>query len=186
MLHAAIRAADLDLIRACLDQGASPNALDEHGDTALREAILRIDEPQLRRDVVYELLERGADPKLHTKDGGGPLFSAMTQYDPVVMRWLLELGADPNLENDMGEPLFDWSDFYYRVEEYDYELPEESTAEDRASSVAWCAFLDRLAIKFGKKRPICLSLIAQFGARGWPEGVKWESTNSHLWDGLSS
>lgn len=57
-------------------------------------------------------------------EGDGPLFSAIIQADYVGLALLLAYGADPREEHDMGESLYDWSEFDYRYEVWDLDLPE--------------------------------------------------------------
>jgi len=93
----------------------------------------------------------------------------MIEYDADVMRLLLENGADPNREHDIAESLFDWAEWHYRNDEYDLELPEQPTDIDSATTDSWLAFLDCLAVKYGKPRPACLQLLRKHGAIGWRE-----------------
>lgn len=62
---------DLALMRLLLDQGATPNPIDEDGFTPLMIAVITEDSSL---EVVKLLLEKGADPKVKTKEG----WTAMT------------------------------------------------------------------------------------------------------------
>jgi ankyrin repeat protein len=97
----------LDLVEFLLDEGADANK-SEAGFTALHAAIMRRDEP-----LVRTLLAHGADPHarlqtwtptrrqssdLHFEPelvGATPFWLAARYSEPNVMRWLVELGADP-------------------------------------------------------------------------------------------
>ena len=65
--------------------------------------------------------------------------------------------------------LLDWAEWHYRNDEYDLELPEQPTDIDSATTDSWLAFLDCLAVKYGKPRPACLQLLRKHGAIGWRE-----------------
>jgi len=69
-----------------------------------------------------------------------------------------------NREQADGETLYDYAEFDYRYETYDMKLPEEPAETDRVSEDAWLKFLDRLAIKYGKRRPDHLFLLRERGA----------------------
>jgi hypothetical protein len=53
----------------------------------------------------------------------------------------------------LGESLYDWADFAYRYEVWSMNLPEEATVDERSDMDAWLGYLDRLAVKHGKRRP---------------------------------
>lgn len=157
---------EADLVRAVelMSAGADLNAPDRHGETILSKIIPCIDDIARRRSVVRFMLDHGANPRLLTDDGGGPLLAAVIARDTEVLRMLLDHGADPNREHDGIEPLYDYAEFDYRYEIYDMKLPEEPTEADRVSADAWVQFLDRLAIRYGKRRPDYLILLRQRGA----------------------
>jgi ankyrin repeat protein len=115
------------------------------------------------------LLQAGANPKKLDRDGGGPLFDAVIQKDADVIKLLLDYGADPSREHDMGESLYDWAEFYYRWETYGGILPEAATEEEWDTPDNWLQFLDRLAVKHGQPRPDILILIRKAGAKTWYE-----------------
>jgi ankyrin repeat protein len=71
----------------------------------------------------------GADPKQVDESGYGVLFSSVIAKDTKLIAYLLSRGADPNLEHDLGEALYDWAEFDYRYDEYDLNLPEKPTEE---------------------------------------------------------
>ena len=123
------RAADMDsleYIKLLLESGANPNArmiessetrtvftnqwLDEEGATAFLRASQSGDLAEMKL-----LIEHGADPKINTKLGVTPLAAAagigwvegvtkehsVTETEEAV-KYLLELGVDPNFQADTG------------------------------------------------------------------------------------
>jgi len=158
---------DVNLTRAAelLAAGADINEYTEHGESLLDDVTGFIYDAADRHAVVSFMLEHGADPRLLTADGSGPLFAAVIAQDTPVLRLLLDHGADPNLEHDLSESLYDYAEFDYRFETYDINnLPEQPTDADKASEDAWLQFLDRIAIKYGKRRPDYLILLRERGA----------------------
>jgi len=147
-----------------LEKGADINARDERGETLLDRIIPIIGQDGDVHSVVRFMLTHGADPSLTSHEGSGPLFGAAILQDTELFRMLLDHGADPNRQHDMGEILYDWAEFDYRFETYDLNLPEEPTNEDKATEGAWLQFLDRIAIKYDKRRPDYLLLLRERGA----------------------
>jgi ankyrin repeat protein len=82
----AIRDGDRTQVRRLLQQGASANAHDEAGDTALMRAALYADLEMMR-----VLLDSGADVALRGQGGTPSLLR--TTHDPDKMRLLLDRGA---------------------------------------------------------------------------------------------
>lgn len=163
-------ARDLARVRRAVAAGYDLSREGHHCDTPLRHAILCIGNPRARLRAVRALLAAGAevDPE---PDGNGPLFAAVIQQDATVMQVLLDHGAAADREHDMGEPILDWAEFDYRAETYgeDMELPERPTVADRATMDTWLAFLDRIAVKYGKRRPDYLLILRNHGARTYAE-----------------
>jgi ankyrin repeat protein len=61
----ASRAGNLNIIQMLLERGADPNVRDNHGRTALRQALrLELFEKKDRTEIVRLLLQHGADPNL--------------------------------------------------------------------------------------------------------------------------
>lgn len=90
-LGAAMRG-DVAAIDLFLAAGMSPDAKDESGDVALREAAVRG-----HLEVVQRLLGAGADPNLKGRDGHTALQEAIVQRETACVVALLEAGANPNL-----------------------------------------------------------------------------------------
>ncbi len=163
-LLSAIKSQNVSAINALLAAGADPNHTDEYGDSALMEACDSWHDPEKRLMMVRALLDAGADPQYTDKDGGGVLFSCVIAKDANLIEHLLTRGANPNKEHDMGEPLYDWAEFDYRYDEYDLNMPEDPTDEDRKSEEAWLGYLSRLASKYGKNPPDYLIALRRAGA----------------------
>jgi glucose/arabinose dehydrogenase len=96
-LLAAAAAGHLELVRAILDRGASPDATDERGHTAL---MLAADGGH--RDVAQALLDRGAAVDARTPAGNTALMAAAFRGRLEVVRLLLERGADVTAANADG------------------------------------------------------------------------------------
>ncbi|MEM7385394.1 MAG: ankyrin repeat domain-containing protein [Verrucomicrobiota bacterium] len=101
LLHAAVRAREMDWIARGLEAGIDIDAVDIHGQTPLHLVMY----PQTL-ELAKALLEAGANPNV-VKGGGSasrtPLGIACHYRALTVVERLLEAGADPNLEN--GEAL---------------------------------------------------------------------------------
>jgi len=173
-LEHALKHADLPKLRELISAGVALDSADQFGDYPLMIAIDAIDDEESRHAAVEMLLAAGADPKLIDQSGGGPLFCAVHRQDTETMRMLLLYRADPRLEHDMGEPIYSWAEFDYRYETYqelfwnasdfNSSLPEKPADSDKESEENWLAFLDRIAVKYGKRRPDYLILLRQHGA----------------------
>ncbi|MEF8698000.1 MAG: hypothetical protein V5B32_10225 [Candidatus Accumulibacter sp. UW26] len=181
-------AGDIAGMREQVAEGLDVNDSDAFGDTLLEQVIgsLGFCPPSSRYPVIKEMLRLGADPCGLNADGSTPLFSAVLTMDTELLRILLDGGADPNaillipIDVDVGftaanmqamktietmdESLYDWAEFAYRYEVWDTDLPEEPGAADQVDQDAWLRFLDRLALKYGKRRPDFLRLLRQRGA----------------------
>lgn len=99
----AAAAGDLPRVRALVDrEGSAANAVSPDGYSPLGLAAFF-----KRRDVVAYLLERGADPRAASRQGGfTPLHSAVATdagpSDNDIVRLLLASGADPNARSASG------------------------------------------------------------------------------------
>lgn len=170
-LRRALQARDLGELYRLLDSGADINERDGMGESLLDEAITTLEGRLDLREIVSELLRRGADPKIRCNEGSGPLFAAVIIKDAVIMRLLLEAGADPNAERDGSETVYEWAEFDYRYDEFDLDLPEAPQPEDKRTEDAWLLFLERLANVYHKRPPDYLRVLREFGARRSRETV---------------
>jgi hypothetical protein len=164
-LRQAMNEGDVRKIIRLIDAGADVNERGMDGEALLDEAITALEGHPSLACLVKELLARGADPRILNNDGSGPLFAAAIIKDPVIMKMLLEAGADPNKEFDAGEILYQWADFDYRYDEYDLSLPEKPTEAEQTSEDLWLLFLERLAVKYGKRPPDYLRVLRDYGAK---------------------
>lgn len=79
---------DLGEVRRLLDEGADPNATDEHGSGTLLT---------FHPSIVEYLLSRGADPDIQTNENGSSVLAGLAFVNQVeCVRILLQHGADPN------------------------------------------------------------------------------------------
>lgn len=160
---------NIPLLRELVSRGADLNEI-QNGDTFLEDVIssMEIDEKPYKYDVVKALLELGADPKILGEESASPMIPAMLAMDTEMLRLLLVAGADPIAAQgfDDKELLYDWAEFDYRYHTFDsLRLPEEPTEEDKRDEDSWLKFLDRTAVKHGRRRPDHLFLLRQYGAR---------------------
>jgi ankyrin repeat protein len=161
-------AGDIKAMRCHVAGGFDLNATDRFGDTILERVIgdLEFSPPTPKYRVIQEMLRLGADVRGLSEDGSSPLFIAVLNMDTEMVRILLDAGADPNTATMYArdESLYDWAGFVYRYEVWNGRLPEGVTAASRTDTDAWLRRLDRLAVKYGKRRPDHLRLLRQRGA----------------------
>ncbi len=161
-------AGEIGAIRAQVAAGFDLNGTDRFGDTILERVIGDLEFcPQTPKyAVVKELLRLGADPHARSRDGSSPLIVAVLHMDTEMLRLLLDAGANPNAVpmHASDELLYDWAVFVYRYEVWNVKLPETAQAADQADPDAWLRYLDRLAMKYGKRRPDYLRLLRERGA----------------------
>ena len=122
-------------------------------------------EPQFVLRDVQRALDEGADPRDTDENGHGPLYFAVLEDNPDVLRLLLEHGADPNTVVDDGYTIYDFASMDYSCEMVRYEWPGHLTEKDLLSEDSRLHALDRLAVKYGLPRPECLLVLREFGAR---------------------
>lgn len=177
-LVAAATAGDFERLRALVANGADVNGSDAHGETVLMRAISESDfhDSPPRLAIARELLSLGADPRKTDKDGAGPIVEAAMRMETELLRLLMDAGAHPNHETgwDSGSNAYDLASEDYYINTWIGEggfptigegIPEEPSASDLATHETWLFFLDRMAIKYGKRRPDHLFLMRERGAR---------------------
>jgi ankyrin repeat protein len=115
-LAKAIDALDVNSILTCLQNGADPNRMDEHGITPFTDVAMTshlkysydriyndereqemLEEDLKKIEIMRIMLRFGADINLYGKDGYTALSSAAGQAKVQLVEFLLENGANPNL-----------------------------------------------------------------------------------------
>ena len=99
-LHDAVRAGDVEQVRALIDAAGDLDATGETGETPLNLAILGANEP-----LALLLIDRGAG--IHARNEGGftPLHAAAYSNAAGLAGHLIDMGADVNdRENKAGVP----------------------------------------------------------------------------------
>jgi len=123
---------DAQTLESLLDQGMSPDAADEDGDTLLETAISK-----RRMNCVDLLLSRGANPNGPNRDGSPISLSAYSQERFDFFKRLLEAGADPNLHAPECHPVIihvasdqDWLPFLIELLKYKPGLDVRNEADE--------------------------------------------------------
>ncbi len=84
--------------------GIKLNARDKTGKTALLWAIRN-----KKHEVVYHLLDRGANPNVADNNKLTPLFWAVRMRRPELVTALLNKGADITVRDSRGKDVFDYA-----------------------------------------------------------------------------
>ena len=182
-LWQAILAKDANAMFRVLDDGADINELDDFGDSPLAEAVFYFADHPCRCQIVKELLKRGANPKILDKEKCGPLLQAAIIKDAAIMRILLEAGADPNREFGCAGALslFEWALSDYRYDEDLLNPPDEPTAQENETMDGWLSYIERMALKYGKRPLDYVRVLREFGAKS-----NWELEEDAKKAGLPS
>ena len=103
LLHAAVHAGDLEMVRVLIDYGLDVNALDNLGSTPLNFA-LEYRSKNIDPEVVRFLLDHGADPNVLAKlqHGNTPLHRASRSGRIEITGLLVEHGANVEVQDDKG------------------------------------------------------------------------------------
>lgn len=106
-LETAIRASDLEAVKASLASGDDPDIQTESGTPVL---VLAASMGQV--DVVRSLLQAGATVDAVAGGGGSALMYSAGSDNPVLADVLIEAGADVNLRDTIGDPAVNWGAYY--------------------------------------------------------------------------
>lgn len=189
MLINAAERGDIAAIRAQVAGGFDVRETDQYGESLLAIAIssleVVVDIPAPHRyEVVTALLESGFDPNQLDTDRAGALTEAMLAMDTEMLRLLLDAGARPNDVAGFfpGDTLYDWAEIGYLFHVWDVNgVPEleETDQSDRATVDSWLRWMDRMAIKYHRRRPDHLLLLRERGAKTRQELIAQPDQNPH-------
>lgn len=96
--HDAVRSGDVNRVRKALDEGTDINALDEHGQTALMNAVY-----WGNNDIAKLLIERGAELNHTAKFRLTALYLAVIGKRTELVQALVDAGADTTLQGSAGD-----------------------------------------------------------------------------------
>jgi uncharacterized protein len=101
VVHLAAENSKPDIVALLAEHYADLNAVDQHGNTPLDEAIIHV-----RPEIVSALVEKGADVRRLHPDGRGPVHIACIKGGAAVIPLLVAAGADAvALDNSGQTPL---------------------------------------------------------------------------------
>ena len=165
----AVERGDLASVSHFLSQGLDLNS-DSGSSTVLYQVVLSLCDERTphRYEIMKLILESGADPNFRGAHDDSPLYQPIFNMDTEMLRLLLEAGADLNAPGlcDPPESFYDFSEFDYRYEVWDGKLPiNEITEEEKKDEEGWLRFLDRMAVKYERRRPDYLFLLRKHGAK---------------------
>ena len=172
---------DFQQVNDLVAAGANLNVFNSSGDTLLDyivDSLAREPSP-FGGDMLRLLLQLGADPNMLGDCDCSALTTAMLFMDSELLEILLGAGADPNRPCgfDDAETFYDWAEFDYRYNVWmgdnsevgSISLSDEPTDADRVSQESWLDYLDRVAVKYGVRRPDHLILLRRYGAKAAQE-----------------
>lgn len=107
-LIAACMKGNTAVVRALLEADADPNFVAPDGESPLKAAIPRPNEP-FNRELFDLLFAAGANPNLGLEP---PLHIAVGKAHRELVVYLVEHGADPNLDDVDGSPPLFWAGVY--------------------------------------------------------------------------
>lgn len=136
-LHLAVRNGHFGATIALLRAGVDLNARDSEDDTPLELAI-----ESGHRDLALWLLERGADPNLPA-DGDRALHAAVYENDPVLVRRLIEAGAELEYHGSLGETPLELAGLWGSVEAAEV----LRAAGGKIDFLTACVLDDRVAVR---------------------------------------
>lgn len=104
-LHVAVQHGNLEIVRFLLEKGAKVSVKDK----AKRQPLAMIfdsfeDDEAIKREIVRLLVSKGADINVRNNDSDATLLISAAEDDDIeTVKFLLELGANPNLKDETGE-----------------------------------------------------------------------------------
>ncbi len=101
----AVTAGDMAAVQASLAQGADVRMRDADGLTPLMQAASRTTDDQL----VRLLLAAGSDPNESSNSGMTPLMYGALSGNPMILETLLQVGANPTLQDATGRRAVDYA-----------------------------------------------------------------------------
>ncbi|MDR0777363.1 MAG: ankyrin repeat domain-containing protein [Azonexus sp.] len=104
-LNVALSMQQFELAALLLDRGAQVSAADAlMGDTPLMElSMTQSEDEKALSALAKRITGAGGNVDAQNKRGGTALMMSITSGNPVMVRILLELGANPNIKNAKGE-----------------------------------------------------------------------------------
>lgn len=104
-LISALKSGKINEARSLIENGASPNASDKYGETALAKAAGKGE-----IELVELLLTKGTDPNIANHETQEtPLMNASYYGHKDIVEVLLKNGADPNRKNKIGQTALDYA-----------------------------------------------------------------------------
>jgi hypothetical protein len=102
LMASAIQGGKASDVKWLLDRGASAREIHGWGDDQTPLHELAAGQSPERAQIARLLAERGADVNACSIDAGAPLHVAMCNGDRILVEALLNLGADPDLQDSLG------------------------------------------------------------------------------------
>jgi len=90
LLHKAVWLADRSRVKELLHTAADINAMDNHGATPLMLAVELLPRACTYEDIIQQLLQCDADPRLRSQQGWSPLDEAVSRGDEKLTRMLFD------------------------------------------------------------------------------------------------
>lgn len=108
VLHIAAAQGDVDVAKVLLDHGAKVEPFTKRGRTPLSSAIAS--SRRRNHDMVRLLLQHGASIDLANSAGPPLLHTAIARNDCLLLRILLDAGADVDVTDEARQSVFDVTD----------------------------------------------------------------------------